>query len=40
MAAEKEMNRIAADGRRVISVTPYAAMGYGIIVTYERKVMR
>lgn len=40
MSAEREMNLMAADGWRVIAVTPNAAMGYVIIVTYERKVMR
>ena len=35
--AEAEMNRIAADGWRVISVTPNLAVGHGLIVTFERK---
>lgn len=35
--AEDKMNRLAAEGRRVIAVTPNTAMGHGIIVTYERK---
>ena len=34
--AETEMNRMAADGWRVISVC-YNMAAYGIIVTYERK---
>ena len=34
--AEAEMNRMAADGWRVISVC-YNMATYGIIVTYERK---
>lgn len=34
--AEAEMNRMAADGWRVISVC-YNMAAYGIIVTYERK---
>ena len=34
--AEREMNRMAADGWRVISVC-YNMAAYGIIVTYERK---
>ena len=33
--AEAEMNRMAADGWRVISVC-YNMATYGIIVTYER----
>lgn len=35
--AEKEMNKLACDGWRVITVTPNQAMGFGIVVTYERK---
>ncbi len=35
--AEAEINRIASDGWRVISVTPNLAMGHGLIVTFERK---
>ena len=35
--AEEEMNRMAADGWRVIAVSPNQARGFGIIVTYERK---
>lgn len=35
--AEPEMNRLALDGWRVIAVSPNAAMGYGIVVTYERE---
>ena len=35
--SEAEINRIAADGWRVISVTPNLAMGHGLIVTFERK---
>lgn len=34
--AETEMNRLAEEGWRVIAVTPNAAMGYGIVVTFER----
>ena len=34
--AEAEMNRMAADGWRVISVSPNIAMSYGVVVTYER----
>ena len=35
--AEEEMNRMAADGWRVIAVSPNHAAGYGIVVTYERQ---
>ena len=35
--AEAEMNRMAADGWRVIAVSPNIAMGHGVVVTYERK---
>ena len=34
--AEEEMNRMAADGWKVIAVTPNQAAGFGIVVTYER----
>ena len=34
--AEQEMNRMAADGWRVVAVCPNHAAGYGVIVTYER----
>ena len=34
--AEAEMNRMAADGWRVISVCPNQAAGFGIIVAYEK----
>ena len=34
--AEEKMNRLGADGWRVIAVTSNPAMGYGIIVTFER----
>ncbi|MBQ6061397.1 MAG: hypothetical protein IJL36_08130 [Clostridia bacterium] len=34
--AEDEMNRMAHEGWRVISVCPNQAGGFGIIVTYER----
>lgn len=37
-AAEKQMNALAAEGWRVIAVSPNVAKGYGIIVTFERKV--
>ncbi len=35
--AEAEMNKLAKEGWRVIAVTPNAAMGYGIVVTYEKE---
>ena len=35
--AEAEMNRMAADGWRVISVSPNIAMSHGIVVVFERK---
>ena len=34
--AEAEMNRMAADGWRVISDSPNIAMSHGVVVTYER----
>jgi hypothetical protein len=34
--AEEKMNRFGADGWRVIAVTSNPAMGYEIIVTFER----
>ena len=36
--AENKMNELAKLGWRVVSVSPNMAMGYGIIVTFERKV--
>ena len=35
--AEAEMNRMAADGWRVIAVCPNQARCFGIIVTFERQ---
>jgi len=35
--AEAEMNKLAKDGWRVIEITPNMAMGYGIVVTFERE---
>ncbi len=32
------MNALAKQGWRVIAVTPNAAMGFGIVVTYEKKI--
>ena len=36
-AAETAMNALAAQGWRVISVTPNQAVGFGVVVTYERQ---
>lgn len=36
-AAEKEMNQLAAEGWRVISVSPNEAVGFGLVVIYERE---
>lgn len=36
--AEKEMNKLSEEGWRVIAVSPNTALGYGIVVTYERMV--
>lgn len=36
--AEAEMNKLAKQGWRVIAVSPNMAMGYGIIVTFEREI--
>ena len=35
--AADEMNRMAADGWRVVAVCPNQARCFGVIVTYERK---
>ena len=35
--AEEEMNRMAADGWRVIAVCPNQVRCFGVIVTYERQ---
>lgn len=35
--AENEMNRLASEGWRVITVSPNVGVGYGIVVTYERQ---
>jgi hypothetical protein len=35
--AEAEMNRMAADGWRVVAVSPNIAMSHGLVVTFERK---
>lgn len=36
--AETAMNTWAREGWRVIAVSPNIAMGYGIVVTYEKQV--
>ena len=36
--AEEQMNALAKEGWRVIAVSPNMAMGYGIVVTFERQV--
>ena len=35
--AEQEMNALAKDGWRVVAVSPNMAMGYGVVVTFERE---
>lgn len=35
--AEREMNRMAADGWRVVGIMPNLAMGHGMVVTFERR---
>ncbi len=35
--AEAEMNRMAADGWRVVAVSPNIAMSHGVVVTFERQ---
>ncbi len=36
--AETEMNKLAKEGWRVVAVSPNIAVGYGIVVTYEREL--
>lgn len=36
--AEKEMNDLAKDGWRVITVSPNVAMGMGVIITLEKEI--
>ena len=36
--AEESMNKLAKEGWHVISVSPNQAVGFGIVVTYERKI--
>lgn len=35
--SEARMNKLAAEGWRVIAVMPNAAMGHGMVVTFERE---
>lgn len=35
--AEYAMNQMAKDGWRVVTVSPNMAMGYGVVVTFERE---
>ena len=35
--AEREMNKLAQEGWRVVAVSPDIARGMGIVVTYERQ---
>ncbi len=35
--AEARMNELAKSGWRVVEVSPNIAMGYGIVVTFERE---
>lgn len=35
--AAAAMNTLAKEGWKVIAVTPNELMGYGLVVTYERK---
>ena len=35
--AADEMNKLASEGWRVIAVSPNEAMGFGLVVTYERQ---
>lgn len=35
--AEDRMNQLAQSGWRVVEVSPNMAMGYGIVVTFERE---
>ena len=34
---EQGMNALAKDGWRVVAVSPNMAMGYGVVVTFERE---
>ena len=35
--AEAKMNELAKEGWRVVEITPNVAMGYGVVVTFERE---
>ena len=36
--AEKEMNKLAKDGWKVITVSPNVAVGMGVVITLERPI--
>ncbi len=36
--AEVAMNQLAKEGWKVIAVSPNMVMGYGIVVTFEKKL--
>ena len=36
--AERQMNALAKEGWRVIAVSPNVAFGYGVVITFERRV--
>jgi len=36
--AEKEINKLAKDGWRVITVSPNVVVGMGVIITLEREI--
>ena len=36
--AENEMNNLAKEGWRVITVSPNVAMGMGVIITLEKEI--
>lgn len=36
--AEAAMNELAREGWRVHTVSPNLAVGYGVVVTYEREI--
>lgn len=36
--AEAAMNQRGQEGWRVVAVSPNMAVGYGVVVTYERKI--
>lgn len=36
--AEQKMNEMAKEGWQVVAVSPDIAAGYGVIITFERKL--